>query len=86
MQRSAADFISGVGLTEIDHNIAIFHSRFDWIPEIAFCDDVDIRIVAGKIDNSFTHAPGRANEQHPYASRCRHLSRTNSSRVLRKRA
>src|SRR6266705_335480 len=75
LQCCAANFVDRVGVTEIDHDIAISHRRFDGITQIALRDDLDIRIALGKsasrtdsscgeIDNRFTHAPGRTYEQH----------------------
>src|SRR5206468_6707677 len=63
LQYCAANSVDRVGVTEIDHDIAIFHRRFDGIAQITFRHDLDIRIPPGKIDNRFSHAPGRAYQQ-----------------------
>ena len=61
-QGCTADLFDGIRMTEIDRYIAIIHGRLEWIAQIALCDDVDLRIGPGKIDNRFSHAPGHANE------------------------
>jgi hypothetical protein len=48
-------------VTEIDDDIAIFYGWLDGITQVALRDDIDVRIGFGKIDNSSSHAPSRAN-------------------------
>src|SRR5438034_10332441 len=83
-QRNATDFINCVNVTEIDHDIAIFHRRFDGIPQITLRDDLDIRIALGKIDNRFSHSAGRTDQEH--SQRCLHRAPSKVSSVLRRRA
>ena len=83
-QRCAADFADGVGVTEIDRHIAIFHARRDWITQIALRNNLDLWIRVREIGNRFAHAPGCTDEQQPHVRL--HLFRSNSSSVLRKRA
>src|SRR6266699_935022 len=84
LQYCAANSVDRVGVTEIDHDIAIFHRRFDGIAQITFRHDLDIRIPPGKIDNRFSHAPGRTYQEH--TQRCFHRARSKVSSVLRRRA
>src|SRR6266705_1377242 len=84
VQYCAANSVGRVGVSEIDHDIAIFHRRFDGIAQITFRHDLDIRIPPGKIDNRFSHAPGRTYQEH--TQRCFHRARSKVSSVLRRRA
>src|SRR5438552_7519577 len=84
LQGGVTDSFDGVGVTKIDHNIAIVHGRFDCVAEIALRHAVDARVAFGKIDNCFPHSAGRAHEQN--AQRPFHVDRSNASSVLRKRA
>src|SRR5437867_1286450 len=84
VQRSAADFINGVRVTEIDCNVAIFHRQLNGVAQIALPHNIDLSIVPGEGDNRFPHSSSRADEQH---ARGRvHLFCSNCSKVLRKRA
>ena len=62
LQHSAADFGNGVRVTEINHHVATFYRRLDRIAEIALRGDLNRRIGLRKFDNSFSHAPSRADE------------------------
>jgi hypothetical protein len=66
LQCSRGDFSDGVGVTEIDSHIAIFHRQFDWVAKITPRDDVDFWIGTRKGTNSFSHAPNRADEQYTH--------------------
>src|SRR5438876_2438559 len=84
LQSDAADLVSRIGVTEIDHDIGIFHGRFDGVSQIALRDDLYVGIVPGKIDNRFSHSAFGADEQH--AHRLVHFTFSNASSVLRNRA
>jgi hypothetical protein len=48
-------------VTEIDDDIAILYGWLYRVAQVALRDDIDVRIGFGKIDNSSSHAPSRAN-------------------------
>src|SRR4030095_467165 len=69
LQDSRGDSGEGVGVTEIDSHIAIFHGRLDRIAKIALPDDVDLRVGIRKIAYGFSHAPSGADEQRAHRRR-----------------
>src|SRR5713101_6594277 len=66
LQSGAADFTDRVRMAEVDCHITIFHRLRDWIAQIAACDDLNFPIILRQIEHSFSHAAGRADEQHTY--------------------
>jgi hypothetical protein len=46
-------------VAEVDRRIAIFHRGLDWVTQIAWRDDIDFWVLAGKIDHRFPHAASR---------------------------
>ena len=66
LQRGAADFTGGVGVTEVDNHITILHRPVDGIAQIALRGDSKVRIVLRQFANSFPHASGRAHEQYTH--------------------
>src|SRR5260370_7986694 len=83
LQRCAADFFDRARITEVDRNIAILDRWLDRVAEIALRDDLDLRVVPGKIDNRLAHSTARSDERH--AHRGFHFASSNASSVFRSR-
>src|SRR5438128_9320050 len=65
-QRRATDFSNSVRVTEIDPDVAIFHSWLDWVAQIASRDDMHRRIVPREISNCFANASSRSDGRYPH--------------------
>src|SRR5438270_13760365 len=63
-QGRSTDLFDRAGMAKIDRYIAVFDGRLNCIAQIALRDDVDPRIVLGKIDNRLAHSTARPDQRH----------------------
>src|SRR5205823_1763789 len=61
--RRATNLVNRVGMAEINRHIHILHTRGDVVAQIALCDDVDLRISRGEVENRFAHPTLRPDKQ-----------------------
>src|SRR5438477_1209987 len=84
LQRRATDFIDRTRVAKIDCDIAILESLHNRVADVALRDDVDLRVVFGKVDNRLAHSTARSDQRN--AHRRFHFAFSNASSVLRRRA